>query len=169
MLPLAPQLIRALVEACRADRSAAVRKSYAAAAAQLCRFVTAARASKFVSDALASLADEAADRDDRYVAGGWRAGAGPFVRQRCGVVAAAVAPCYPSERCCTAPPAGLLLRELGREAADVLAAHASEVAPPAFMAQASGGGGACVSWLSCLRLLLHFPTQSLTGTWRSLP
>lgn len=36
--------------------------------------------------------------------------------------------------------AGLLLRELGREAADVLAAHASEVAPPAFMAQVGGWG-----------------------------
>lgn len=35
------------------------------------------------------------------------------------------------------PPSlpGLLLRELGREAADVLTAHASQVAPPAFMAQ----------------------------------
>lgn len=40
--------------------------------------------------------------------------------------------------------AGLLLRELGREAADVLAAHASEVAPPAFMAQVGGGVGSCV-------------------------
>lgn len=37
--------------------------------------------------------------------------------------------------------AGLLLRELGREAADVLASHASQVAPPAFMAQVGPWAG----------------------------
>lgn len=80
-----------------------MRRSYAAAAALLCRHASAARVSRHVSDALGLLGAEGADRDDRYVA-------------------------------------GLLLRELGREAADVLAAHASEVAPPAFMAQVRGAG-----------------------------
>lgn len=37
----------------------------------------------------------------------------------------------------SATSAGLLLRELGRESSDVLAAHASQVAAPAYMAQAS--------------------------------
>ncbi|PRW21127.1 proteasome-associated ECM29-like protein isoform X1 [Chlorella sorokiniana] len=107
--PLAAQLIRALTEACRADRSAAVRRSYAAAAALLCRHAPAARVNRFVSDALALLAAEDASRDDRYVA-------------------------------------GLLLRELGREAADVLASHASEVAPPAFMAQFDDESDVAVVW-----------------------
>ncbi len=62
--------VQALTEACRADRSAAVRRSYAAAAALLCRYAPRARVDRFVSDALASLAAEGADRDDRYVAGG---------------------------------------------------------------------------------------------------
>lgn len=45
------------------------------------------------------------------------------------------------------PCAGLLLRELGRESADVLAQHASEVAPPAFMAQVGNGGSMkCCGW-----------------------
>lgn len=106
--PLAAQLIKALTEACRADRSAAVRRSYAAAAALLCRHASSARVSRHISDALGLLGAEGADRDDRYVA-------------------------------------GLLLRELGRESADVLANHASEVAPPAFMAQVrrQGRAGAC--------------------------
>lgn len=62
--------LQALAEACRADRSAAVRRSYAAAAALLCRYAPRARVDRFVADALASLAGEGADRDDRYVAGG---------------------------------------------------------------------------------------------------
>lgn len=69
MQPVSAQLIRALTEACRADRSAAVRRSYAAAAALLCRYATSARVDKFVADALANLAAEDAARDDRYVAG----------------------------------------------------------------------------------------------------
>lgn len=62
--------MQALTEACRADRSAAVRKSYAAAAALLCRHAPAARVNRFVGDALALLAADDASRDDRYVAGG---------------------------------------------------------------------------------------------------
>ncbi|EFN52702.1 hypothetical protein CHLNCDRAFT_138705 [Chlorella variabilis] len=69
MQPLASQLIKALTEACRSDRSPAVRKAYAAAAALLCRHAPTARVNRFVTDALASLAAEGADRDDRYVAG----------------------------------------------------------------------------------------------------
>jgi hypothetical protein len=61
--------VQALVEACHADRSAAVRRAYAAAAALLCRYATAARATRFVSDALAGLGAENASKDDRYVAG----------------------------------------------------------------------------------------------------
>ena len=70
MQPLASGLIKALTEACRADRSPAVRRAYAAAAALLCRYAPGARVNKFIADALASLAAENADRDDRYVAGG---------------------------------------------------------------------------------------------------
>lgn len=109
MQPLAPQLIRALVEACRSDRSPVVRRSYAAAAALLCRHAPQARVDRFVSDAVASLAAEDADRDDRYVA-------------------------------------GLLLRELGRESSDVLTDHASEVAPPAYMAQFDEDADVAAMW-----------------------
>lgn len=63
--------LQALTEACRADRSAAVRKAYAAAAALLCRHAPGARVNRFIADALASLEAEDASRDDRYVAGEW--------------------------------------------------------------------------------------------------
>ncbi|PSC71704.1 proteasome-associated ECM29-like protein [Micractinium conductrix] len=109
MQPLAAQLIKALTEACRADRSAAVRRAYAAAAATLCRHAPRARVARFVSDCLASLAAENADRDDRYVA-------------------------------------GLLLRELGKEASDVLTAHAGEVAPLAYMAQFDEDADVAAMW-----------------------
>lgn len=45
---------------------------------------------------------------------------------------------------------GLLLRELGREAADALAARAAEVAPPAFMAQVClSSRGQCIAVVRC--------------------
>ena len=79
MQPLASGLIKALTEACRADRSPAVRRAYAAAAALLCRYAPDVRVNKFIADALASLAAEDADRDDRYVAGGFSLWAGCVV------------------------------------------------------------------------------------------
>lgn len=78
------------------------------------------------------------------------------------------------------PCAGLLLRELGREAADVLAAHAGEVAPPAFMAQVSimwwwvvvvcvcvGGSLGTTAVASCLQPLRR-PCAPRPSMWEAM-
>jgi proteasome component ECM29 len=67
--PAAPQLMRALVEACKSDPSKAVKKAYASANALLSKFAAPARVQAAVGEWLAAYVTEDADANTRYVSG----------------------------------------------------------------------------------------------------
>lgn len=93
-----PQLMRALQEACAAERSPAVRRAYASANALLAKHAAQSRVDKHVAAWIEKYSADDADESARAVS-------------------------------------GLLLRALAREASDVFARYAAEVAPVAYMAQ----------------------------------
>ena len=93
-----PQLMRALQEACAAERSQAVRRAYASANAVLAKHANQARIDKHVASWIEKYSADDADESSRAVS-------------------------------------GFLLRALAREASDVFARYAAEVAPVAYMAQ----------------------------------
>ncbi|GAB4815511.1 hypothetical protein N2152v2_002557 [Parachlorella kessleri] len=107
--PASQQLMKALVEACKTDRSGAVKRSFAAANAAVARFAAPARVEKQVASLLEMYGAEDADANTRLVA-------------------------------------GLLLRELGKEAGDVFSKHAPTVAPLAFMAQCDDDADVAAMW-----------------------
>ena len=63
--PHTPALLRALVAGARAERSAAVRKAYAGAAALVCRHASEKRVDKSVEEACSMYSDSAADHDSK--------------------------------------------------------------------------------------------------------
>ena len=109
--PAAPQLMRALQEACGAERSQAVCRAYASANALLTKYAAVSRVDKNVALWLNVYGsdDSTADESSRAVS-------------------------------------GLLLRALAREAPEIFARYAAEVAPVAYMAQYDSEVSAAAVW-----------------------
>ena len=63
--PHTPALLRALVSGTRSERSAAVRRAYAGAAAQVCRHASEKRVDKSVEEACGMYSEPTADQDSK--------------------------------------------------------------------------------------------------------
>lgn len=69
MKPHAPNLIRTLTASAKNERSPIVRKAYASAAAQVCKYASDKRLEKVVEEACAMYSQSDADADSKYVGG----------------------------------------------------------------------------------------------------
>ena len=119
-----PQLLKALRSAVANERSAGVRKAYAAAAAAVAARGGEKRLSKFVADAVASYGAlaTAGDGDDDGGGGGSNAEEGSRLA------------------------GALLLRELMRASPDAFARHAADVLPVAFVGRMDDSADVAAAW-----------------------
>ena len=133
---------QALLVAAKSERSSAVRKAYTSTAAQLARFASETRVGKLLDEAVSMFNDaEGGDRDARLLAGDLLLCNSSTIQPLLPITIAAVVygsslprhrshPLWPYP-----PPTGMIVREMARQAPDLLSRNAAAVMPLAYTAR----------------------------------